>query len=84
MLCSQITHAALLLPLRIQHNLVSTLFGCLETSGWMTPNTTSVFVFKPGMIALDKSGHVAVGTSTNGMTHKVPGYVSHIDVKKMI
>uniref|UniRef100_UPI0037E8BC95 N(4)-(beta-N-acetylglucosaminyl)-L-asparaginase n=1 Tax=Semicossyphus pulcher TaxID=241346 RepID=UPI0037E8BC95 len=28
-----------------------------------------------GMIALDQDGHVAVGTSTNGMTHKVPGRV---------
>ncbi|KAM7000507.1 N(4)-(beta-N-acetylglucosaminyl)-L-asparaginase [Tautogolabrus adspersus] len=28
-----------------------------------------------GMIALDQHGHVAVGTSTNGLTHKVPGRV---------
>lgn len=28
-----------------------------------------------GMIALDQGGHVAVGTSTNGLTHKVPGRV---------
>uniref|UniRef100_A0A671V8S1 N(4)-(Beta-N-acetylglucosaminyl)-L-asparaginase n=1 Tax=Sparus aurata TaxID=8175 RepID=A0A671V8S1_SPAAU len=28
-----------------------------------------------GMIALDRDGHVAAGTSTNGMTHKVPGRV---------
>lgn len=28
-----------------------------------------------GMIALDKDGHVAAGTSTNGLTHKVPGRV---------
>lgn len=26
------------------------------------------------MIAIDQGGHVAVGTSTNGLTHKVPGY----------
>ncbi|CAK6968306.1 N(4)-(beta-N-acetylglucosaminyl)-L-asparaginase [Scomber scombrus] len=28
-----------------------------------------------GMIALDTTGHVAAGTSTNGLTHKVPGRV---------
>lgn len=28
-----------------------------------------------GMIAMDQAGHVAAGTSTNGMTHKVPGRV---------
>ncbi|KAM3612006.1 uncharacterized protein V6R79_000865 [Siganus canaliculatus] len=28
-----------------------------------------------GMIALDADGHVAAGTSTNGLTHKVPGRV---------
>ncbi|XP_061582167.1 N(4)-(beta-N-acetylglucosaminyl)-L-asparaginase isoform X2 [Cololabis saira] len=28
-----------------------------------------------GMIALDQNGHVAAGTSTNGLTHKVPGRV---------
>lgn len=28
-----------------------------------------------GMIALDRDGHVAAGTSTNGLTHKVPGRV---------
>ncbi|KAM6923536.1 N(4)-(beta-N-acetylglucosaminyl)-L-asparaginase [Xenentodon cancila] len=28
-----------------------------------------------GMIALDENGHVAAGTSTNGLTHKVPGRV---------
>ncbi|KAA8588643.1 hypothetical protein FQN60_009988 [Etheostoma spectabile] len=28
-----------------------------------------------GMVALDKDGHVAAGTSTNGLTHKVPGRV---------
>lgn len=28
-----------------------------------------------GMIAMDQGGHVAAGTSTNGMTHKVPGRV---------
>ncbi|XP_036933119.1 N(4)-(beta-N-acetylglucosaminyl)-L-asparaginase [Acanthopagrus latus] len=28
-----------------------------------------------GMIAVDGDGHVAAGTSTNGMTHKVPGRV---------
>lgn len=26
------------------------------------------------MIAIDQGGHVAAGTSTNGLTHKVPGY----------
>lgn len=34
-----------------------------------------VFFFSPtGMIAIDQDGHVAAGTSTNGLTHKVPGY----------
>lgn len=33
------------------------------------------------MIALDRDGHVAAGTSTNGMTHKVPGYVDYIESK---
>lgn len=28
-----------------------------------------------GMLAIDQSGHVAAGTSTNGLTHKVPGRV---------
>lgn len=28
-----------------------------------------------GMIVLDRDGHVAAGTSTNGLTHKVPGRV---------
>uniref|UniRef100_A0A3B3ZVR1 N(4)-(Beta-N-acetylglucosaminyl)-L-asparaginase n=1 Tax=Periophthalmus magnuspinnatus TaxID=409849 RepID=A0A3B3ZVR1_9GOBI len=28
-----------------------------------------------GMIAVDQGGHVAAGTSTNGLTHKVPGRV---------
>lgn len=28
-----------------------------------------------GMIAMDQAGHVAAGTSTNGLTHKVPGRV---------
>nr|XP_019940958.1 PREDICTED: N(4)-(beta-N-acetylglucosaminyl)-L-asparaginase [Paralichthys olivaceus] len=28
-----------------------------------------------GMVALDQDGHVAAGTSTNGMNHKVPGRV---------
>ncbi|XP_041800098.1 N(4)-(beta-N-acetylglucosaminyl)-L-asparaginase isoform X2 [Chelmon rostratus] len=28
-----------------------------------------------GMIVLDQDGHVAAGTSTNGLTHKVPGRV---------
>ncbi|XP_017273018.1 N(4)-(beta-N-acetylglucosaminyl)-L-asparaginase [Kryptolebias marmoratus] len=28
-----------------------------------------------GMIALDQNGHVAAGTSTNGLNHKVPGRV---------
>lgn len=27
------------------------------------------------MVALDRDGHLAVGTSTNGLTHKIPGYV---------
>ena len=26
-----------------------------------------------GMIALDKSGHIAAGTSTNGASFKIPG-----------
>ncbi|XP_068451718.1 N(4)-(beta-N-acetylglucosaminyl)-L-asparaginase [Clinocottus analis] len=28
-----------------------------------------------GMLALDRDGHMAAGTSTNGLTHKVPGRV---------
>ncbi|XP_034399226.1 N(4)-(beta-N-acetylglucosaminyl)-L-asparaginase isoform X1 [Cyclopterus lumpus] len=28
-----------------------------------------------GMVALDRDGHMAAGTSTNGLTHKVPGRV---------
>ncbi|XP_015241317.1 PREDICTED: N(4)-(beta-N-acetylglucosaminyl)-L-asparaginase isoform X2 [Cyprinodon variegatus] len=28
-----------------------------------------------GLIAIDKDGHMAAGTSTNGLTHKVPGRV---------
>ncbi|XP_039976207.1 N(4)-(beta-N-acetylglucosaminyl)-L-asparaginase [Xiphias gladius] len=28
-----------------------------------------------GMVALDEEGHIAAGTSTNGLTHKVPGRV---------
>ncbi|XP_004086525.3 N(4)-(beta-N-acetylglucosaminyl)-L-asparaginase [Oryzias latipes] len=28
-----------------------------------------------GIVALDQDGHVAAGTSTNGLTHKVPGRV---------
>ncbi|XP_071313612.1 N(4)-(beta-N-acetylglucosaminyl)-L-asparaginase [Trachinotus anak] len=28
-----------------------------------------------GMVALDQDGHVVAGTSTNGLTHKVPGRV---------
>lgn len=28
-----------------------------------------------GMVALDRNGHMAAGTSTNGLTHKVPGRV---------
>lgn len=38
------------------------------------------FVFPPGMIAIDQAGHVAAGTSTNGLSHKVPGYVDYVDV----
>ncbi|KAM8908580.1 LOW QUALITY PROTEIN: N(4)-(beta-N-acetylglucosaminyl)-L-asparaginase [Spinachia spinachia] len=30
-----------------------------------------------GMVALDQHGGLAAGTSTNGLTHKVPGYVEH-------
>lgn len=41
---------------------------------------TDSFVLSPGMIALNKDGHVAAGTSTNGLTHKVPGYVHYVDV----
>lgn len=43
---------------------------------------TASFVFAPGMIALDQDGHVAAGTSTNGLTHKVPGYVDFEMAKK--
>lgn len=39
---------------------------------------TTAFLFAPGMIALDQDGHVAAGTSTNGLTHKVPGYVDYV------
>lgn len=27
-----------------------------------------------GIIAIDQRGHVACGTSTNGLSHKIPGY----------
>ena len=27
-----------------------------------------------GMIAIDREGNIAVGTSTNGASHKIPGY----------
>lgn len=37
-------------------------------------NSTSLFFSPTGMIAIDQDGHVAAGTSTNGLTHKVPGY----------
>lgn len=37
-------------------------------------NSTSLFFSPTGMIAIDQGGHVAAGTSTNGLTHKVPGY----------
>ncbi|MED6267120.1 hypothetical protein AMECASPLE_009096 [Ameca splendens] len=33
-----------------------------------------------GMIAIDKNGHVAAGTSTNGLSHKVPGCVDFIQL----
>ncbi len=29
-----------------------------------------------GMVAIDYKGNLAVGTSTNGMIHKIPGFVS--------
>jgi len=31
-----------------------------------------------GMIAIDSKGRIAGGTSTNGWSHKVPGYVCSI------
>lgn len=31
-----------------------------------------------GMIVIDKQGRMAVGTSTNGANHKIPGYVHFI------
>lgn len=37
-----------------------------------------VFFFAPGMIAMDTDGHMAAGTSTNGLSHKVPGCVDFI------
>lgn len=42
---------------------------------WCPP---SFLIFAPGMIALDRGGHMAAGTSTNGQTHKVPGYVESL------
>lgn len=57
------------------------MFCSWTSSGWKMWYTWSLFnflyllCFAPGMIALDKTGHVAAGTSTNGLTHKVPGYV---------
>ena len=32
-----------------------------------------------GMIAIDSNGDIAVGTSTNGASHKVPGYFSFLN-----
>lgn len=28
-----------------------------------------------GMVAVDTNGHVVSGTTTNGLNHKIPGYV---------
>ena len=28
-----------------------------------------------GMVAIDETGHMVAGTSTNGLKHKIPGYV---------
>jgi N4-(beta-N-acetylglucosaminyl)-L-asparaginase len=39
-------------------------------SGYYVDNHDTI-----GMIAIDQSGNVSTGTSTNGLTHKVPGYV---------
>lgn len=61
------------------HMKETTLLSLATAISWWF-NTTS-FVFAPGMIALDRDGHVAAGTSTNGMTHKVPGYVDYIESK---
>ena len=39
-------------------------------------NQTSRFYHDTiGMIAVDKTGRIAGGTSTNGASHKVPGFV---------
>lgn len=32
------------------------------------------FCFVVGMIVIDKNGNIAGGTSTNGASHKIPGY----------
>lgn len=34
-----------------------------------------------GMIAIDLSGNVSAGTSTNGLNHKVPGQVSFWNIQ---
>lgn len=45
------------------------------------PNSRANFGISPknhdtiGMIAIDKSGNISAGTSTNGLSHKVPGRV---------
>ena len=31
-----------------------------------------------GMVAIDKDGHIAAGTSTNGASFKIPGLVQYI------
>ena len=35
-----------------------------------------------GMVALDKDSHIAAGTSTNGASFKIPGYVPRKNAQK--
>ena len=34
-----------------------------------------MYIVFVGMVVLDSKGNVAGGTSTNGLNHKIPGYV---------
>ncbi len=60
-------------------------YGAWNDFIWLLGNSTIIWFhllsFPLGMIVLDQDGHVAAGTSTNGLTHKVPGYVEYVNVK---